>query len=215
MTYLSMDDLTYVFPIDTHDTRSANIRWASGSASKDKLRSLQLDMRLQEVYETYHSFKRLVSDPSQRDGTRFDEKATSSAIDGFMASIPDRVDFDNVHLTGHSFGGGTMVSWPLLIVLGADTQLHLLQSPPPDDLPAIPVKRCIALDPWVEPLPRPTPSTSGPLPRVPILCINSPGFTEWSTHFQRLLEMVKKVDGSFLTLLGASRTSPLHAYYFV
>lgn len=186
--------------------------WKNGEGSKDKLRSLQLDMRLQEVYETYHSFKSLVSNPEEQGRTRFDEKATPEAISRFMASLPNSIDFENVHLTGHSFGGGTMVS-PCLLTLPscseADIQLHLLQTPPPSNFSAIPVKRCIALDPWVEPLPRPAPSTSGPLPRVPILCINSPGFTEWSTHFKRLLEMVKKVDGSFLTLLGSSRMSSL------
>lgn len=88
----------------------ADNSWKDGNASKDKFRSLQLDMRLQEVYETYHTFKRLVSDPTTRAKTRFDEKATSAGIDGWMASIPDKIDFENVHLTGHSFGGGTMVS---------------------------------------------------------------------------------------------------------
>jgi platelet-activating factor acetylhydrolase len=165
-------------------------------------------MRLQEVYETYNSFKRLVSDPSEQGRTKFDEKATPDSISRFMSSLPNSIDFDNVHLTGHSFGGGTMVSFPPSY--SSLYQLHLLQTPPPGNMSRIPVKRCIALDPWVEPLPRPAPSTSGPLPRVPILCINSPGFTEWSTHFNRLLEMVKKVDGSFLSLLGASRMSPLY-----
>ena len=67
-------------------------------------------MRLQEVYETYNSFKRLVTDPSEQGRTRFDEKATPEAITRFMATLPNSIDFENVHLTGHSFGGGTMVS---------------------------------------------------------------------------------------------------------
>jgi platelet-activating factor acetylhydrolase len=72
-------------------------------------------MRLQEVYETYNSFKRLVSDPAEQGRTRFDEKANSEAITRVMASLPNSIDFDNVHLTGHSFGGGTMVN-PLSIL---------------------------------------------------------------------------------------------------
>jgi hypothetical protein len=89
--------------------KEANSSWPNGGASKDKLRSLQLDMRLQEVYETYNSFKRLVDNPSERSEIKFDEKADPKQIDGFMTSIPNQIDFENVHLTGHSFGGGTMV----------------------------------------------------------------------------------------------------------
>ena len=88
----------------------ADNSWSNGEGSKDNLRSLQLDMRLQEVYETYNSFKRLVSDPTEQGRTRFDEKATPESITRFMASLPKSIDFENVHLTGHSFGGGTMVS---------------------------------------------------------------------------------------------------------
>jgi platelet-activating factor acetylhydrolase len=110
MTYLSMEDLTYV--PSPHIKKGADNSWSNGEGSKDKLRSLQLDMRLQEVYETYNSFKRLVSDPSEQGRTKFDEKATPESITRVMASLPNSIDFENVHLTGHSFGGGTMVSPP-------------------------------------------------------------------------------------------------------
>jgi platelet-activating factor acetylhydrolase len=90
--------------------------WAKGDdSSKDRLRNLQLDMRLQEVYETYHSFRRLVSDTATEQG-RYklnDEQAPESKVRDFYSSLADRIDLENVHLTGHSFGGGTMVSTPL------------------------------------------------------------------------------------------------------
>ena len=67
-------------------------------------------MRVREVYETYHSFSRLVS--GQSDGkTLFNNgKADDQKVSDFVASLQGRVDLDHVHLTGHSFGGGTMVS---------------------------------------------------------------------------------------------------------
>jgi platelet-activating factor acetylhydrolase len=182
--------------------------WSKGDSSKDHLRALQLDMRLREVYETYHSFRRLVSSEGGRPKMN-DEKADEAKTTKFLESITNRIALENVHLTGHSFGGGTMVSPLTFLQPTLIKQLHLLQTPPPKDpvLAPIPVKRCIALDPWVDPLPIPAPSPEGSLPRVPVLCINSPGFSEWTTHFQRLLKMIKKVDGSFVSLLGASRMS--------
>jgi hypothetical protein len=83
--------------------------WSKGDSSKDHLRALQLDMRLQEVYETYHSFRRLVSSEGGRPKMN-DEKADEATTTKFLESITDRIDLENVHLTGHSFGGGTMVS---------------------------------------------------------------------------------------------------------
>jgi hypothetical protein len=71
-------------------------------------------MRLHEVYETYHTFKRLVSNPEkERSRTKInDDKAKEPITTEFLGSLSDRIDFENVHLTGHSFGGGTMVSSP-------------------------------------------------------------------------------------------------------
>ena len=84
--------------------------WSKGDdSSKDHLRALQLDMRLREVYETYHSFRRLVSSEGGRPKMN-DEKADEVTTTKFLESITNRIDLENVHLTGHSFGGGTMVN---------------------------------------------------------------------------------------------------------
>lgn len=84
--------------------------WSKGDdSSKDHLRALQLDMRLREVYETYHSFRRLVSSEGGRPKMN-DEKADEATTTKFLESITNRIDLENVHLTGHSFGGGTMVN---------------------------------------------------------------------------------------------------------
>lgn len=78
--------------------------------SKDRLRALQLDMRLREVYEAYHSFKRLVSGLDDGRTIVANGKADEGLVSSFMESVKGQVDLDNVNLTGHSFGGGTMVS---------------------------------------------------------------------------------------------------------
>jgi platelet-activating factor acetylhydrolase len=41
----------------------------------------------------------------------------------------------------------------------------------------------------------------------PMLVINSPGFTVWTDHFERLREMVQRMDGWLMTLTGSNRES--------
>lgn len=100
-------------------------------------------------------------------------------------------------------------------------QLHVLSNPPPNGHSPLPVKRCVVLDPWLEPLPTPGPSpldafhmpgereSEVPAKRfnVPMLFINSEQFTVWKDHFKRLLSVVTqwteasdKVDPALLTL---------------
>jgi len=74
------------------------------------------------------------------------------------------------------------------------------------------VKKTIALDPWLDPLPAPFASTHDPAPLPPILVINSPGFTIWDEHFARLLRKLDQTGGSLMTVLGASRMSTFHCF---
>lgn len=78
--------------------------------SKDRLRALQLAMRVREVYETYHSFSRLVGGQSDGKTIYNNGKAEDQKVTDFVNSLQGQIDLDNVYLTGHSFGGGTMVS---------------------------------------------------------------------------------------------------------
>ena len=173
-----------------------------------RFRTLQLDMRVRETYEAYHSFKRLTNGDHESvtviDGLK---KVDEAAL---LSSFRDKVNIDSVTLTGHSFGAGTLVS----LVPQAPTfqltmikQLHLLQIPSPDTtLPAIPINRVICLDPWLEPLPTPTPASPEPSITVPpVLAINAPGFTVWEDHFVQCVDIVQKLNGSLVTLLGANR----------
>lgn len=63
-------------------------------------------MRVREVYETYHSFKQFISGDGE---ANLDVMARDESLE-WLASMRDRVDFDELHLTGHSFGGATIVS---------------------------------------------------------------------------------------------------------
>ena len=64
------------------------------------------------------------------------------------------------------------------------------------------------LDPWLEPLPRPSPTAKTPPNSPPILVINSPGFTIWKGHFPRLVDIVRKMNGNLVTLMGSNRKWP-------
>ena len=64
-------------------------------------------MRLTEVYEVYHSFRHLVLGTVTNEITVND--LPEPKREEWMSSFRDQVDTDNLSLTGHSFGGGTMV----------------------------------------------------------------------------------------------------------
>lgn len=98
-------------------------------------------------------------------------------------------------------------------------QFSVLSEPPPtlDGAPfaPIPFTRAVALDPWLEPLPRPGPTPhrvaaaghatqeeqqqqepqQGRAPPA-LLVLNSEGFTLWDTHFARLRDTVRAWDAA-------------------
>lgn len=84
--------------------------------------------------------------------------------------------------------------------------MYLLQETPPGPYAPLPVRSAVVLDPWLEPVPLPSPDTGGPPPKVPFLVISSPRFTGWNDHFQRVLNVCQEAEAGLITLLGASRT---------
>lgn len=62
-------------------------------------------MRLREVYETYHSFRRVLAGEVEPvfEGMKGDQPLE------WLASLRDKVDPEQVYYTGHSFGGATVV----------------------------------------------------------------------------------------------------------
>lgn len=41
----------------------------------------------------------------------------------------------------------------------------------------------------------------------PLLVINSPGFSQWRGHFDRLLDMCKKANAGLMSIIGVHRMS--------
>lgn len=175
---------------------------ADQDGSSTHLRSLQVEVRLSEIYETYESFKRLLVKGQGDNGTtviRPEEglEAVSSAdVAPLIEGLGRIVDVNDTILTGHSFGGGSL--------------LHLLQSSPPRGFEGqrIPIQRAIALDPWIEPLPEPKPPKQGEdRPEVPLFIVNSEGFTLWKSHFQSVLKLAQKAKAALVSVVGCDRES--------
>ncbi|KAI9637631.1 putative platelet-activating factor acetylhydrolase 2, cytoplasmic [Dioszegia hungarica] len=174
-----------------HYIRGTDLLWAvDEDSSLSHFRTLQLQMRLREVYETYHSFRRVLAGEVEPvfEGMKGDQPLE------WLASLRDKVDPEQVYYTGHSFGGATVI--------------NTLQTPPPDSAYSrLPVVKAIALDPWLEPLAAPAPSQHGGPVSPPLLVLNSPGFTIWRTHFQRLVKLVKEAKGSLITIMKGTHQS--------
>jgi hypothetical protein len=85
---------------------------------------LQLKTRVREVYEAYHSFRRLLVGEADvvmpgADGVKKKEWAES---------FRDHVDVEELYLTGHSFGGGTMVRPELRLCFGSSSRRNHVSS---------------------------------------------------------------------------------------
>lgn len=134
-------------------------------------RAHQLDFRVREVYAAYEGFKRFLSAEVEVDG------APPETLRG-------KVDIEDLQLTGHSFGGGTI--------------LRLLQTSGPTPMP---VKRAVVLDPWMEPSTRAlpsTPSTQGPPPTQIIIS------GEWANNrfFSDELKAARELGASLCSIVG-------------
>lgn len=176
-----------------------------GDADKSRLalREDQLLFRRLEIYIAHTYFKRLVQSEAgigldwihTIDGpwnhsleTRSEEKAFWKSW--CMAGNRPKAECEqDITLTGHSFGGATVLS--------------VLSQPPPrledTQLGHIPCTRAITLDPWLEPLPSPGPTlyqiessvADGRRETPLLLVLNSEAFTLWEDHFDRLKGIVE------------------------
>lgn len=80
---------------------------------------IQIDLRAQEVYETYHHFAHLATTGRDQRTVQIGDSADtpSDQVAAFVESLKGKVKLDEVYLSGHSFGGGTMVRcYPVSIV---------------------------------------------------------------------------------------------------
>lgn len=89
--------------------------WAEGEEHPvTHARTLQLDIRTREVYEAYHSFKRLLS--HEGDSSLKIEGLEGDVRQSWIDSMKNKIDFDDLRLTGHSFGGGTIVCLSICVI---------------------------------------------------------------------------------------------------
>lgn len=172
------------------------------------LRAHQLDFRVREVYEAYAGFCRLLgvgadgTTPPQTNGptTRAQRRHSSVSAPAFSELIagPQHVvkalygcvDVRDLHLAGHSFGGGTL--------------MRLITTQPPKPYSALPAKNAVLLDPWYEPeeLAPVLQAAGTPPPRT--LVVNSQGWSE-RDDLPRQLGMAKGVGAWLCTIMGLGR----------
>ncbi|KAG8745764.1 hypothetical protein FRC10_007025 [Ceratobasidium sp. 414] len=148
--------------------QAKELSWDNEPTTKLPIRKDQLVFRIREIYEAFASFKSTVN--GNQDAT------VSMEPFNHWDSLKGQVDCSKVFLTGHSFGGATLLS--------------LLSSPPPEGHSQLPIEKVVLLDPWLDPLPLP-----GTLPvaygdRPPLLIMNSEGFTLWKEHFEMLEQLI-------------------------
>ena len=83
--------------------------WADESNnSLTQFRTLQLEMRIQEVDEAYHSIRRLVS-PSSDEKVIINDLPIDQRSE-WISFFREKVDVEDFSIAGHSFGGCTVVS---------------------------------------------------------------------------------------------------------
>ncbi|KZP24695.1 hypothetical protein FIBSPDRAFT_856902 [Athelia psychrophila] len=135
------------------------------------LRTDQLEMRRREIYLAHDSFRGLV-DPAYKALHSIKPHAAADAA-GWSGAVQAGAE---VALTGHSFGGATVLS--------------ILANPPPEQHARIPTAHALALDPWLEPLAAsfpnldPTPISVPTGPSEPSLLTASTSTAEEATASQ-------------------------------
>ncbi|KAL1405792.1 hypothetical protein Q8F55_007468 [Vanrija albida] len=150
------------------------------------LRAVQLEFRVREMYEAYGTFKRLLGG----DSSVVVEKLDDASRAAFIASFGASVDWDDVRVAGHSFGGGTA--------------MHLIQTAPPGSYAPLPVTYCVALDPWTEPYGQLVKRNGYEIPAQkypPTLSINSDEFTN-KPMFALLRDASKRMDAALVSMVG-------------
>ncbi|KAK0206350.1 platelet-activating factor acetylhydrolase, isoform II-domain-containing protein [Desarmillaria ectypa] len=191
-----------------------DVRWEQEPPSDSlyPLRKDQLTFRKHEVYLAHSVFSSLV----RKDENLLLETLDGSAIDWDSWSVHEEAEtvqcIENITLAGHSFGGCTI--------------FYVLSTEHPEWAASISVTNALIFDPWLDPLPLPSPgrlsedtkssevtcfeeAMKHKISLPMLLVINSEKFTLWKEHFGRLENIVRfwGADGSLLTLVRARHES--------
>ncbi|POY71311.1 hypothetical protein BMF94_5623 [Rhodotorula taiwanensis] len=214
--------------------RPEELCWSEGSGDVDLLdfRAVQQQIRLSEVAAALAVLRRLnegEGDPVARENRRKDLGGEGVA-GRYLPDWKGRIDFNDVTVAGHSFGGGTTLE---ALRVG---------------MPFFPFTKGIALDPSADPLPPDRARTvfsalrhdlakakdgaaaksaesdaaaersndtdsAGEQPQidVPLLIVNSESFTLWNKRFEEIKtafnSLGEGVRGWLMTLVGSSHSS--------
>ncbi|KAJ3739549.1 platelet-activating factor acetylhydrolase, isoform II-domain-containing protein [Lentinula detonsa] len=213
--------------------KESEVTWMEKPQDALPLRVDQLNIRQHEIYTTYTAFTKLV-----HEDTNIGPSIHFSTADIKNTWYDAPINVEDICLAGHSFGGCTIFS-----ILSSKPPMISEAKP----YPRIPIRDTLILDPWLEPLPSPGPTpvaavgvvdnsaavvsdrlngnalndmadnTGHNSPRL--LVINSEAFTLWTSHFERLAEVVKNwgTDTRLITLLKSAHTSfsDYHVFPFI
>ncbi|TFL00508.1 platelet-activating factor acetylhydrolase, isoform II-domain-containing protein [Pterulicium gracile] len=162
--------------------------------SKFQLRQDQLLFRRHEVYMVHSAFSSFVNGTVNLESIDGEKIPLDSWRTPDSSSSPSVNCTSNIALTGHSFGGATLLSL-------------LSTHPPSEEYSALPISKMICLDPWLEPLASedPTPVNNESTSPVSSLVINSEGFTLWDSHFERLQRILRGWNTTELLTLVRSQ----------
>ncbi|KAM0793221.1 hypothetical protein ACM66B_000688 [Microbotryomycetes sp. NB124-2] len=191
--------------------RPQDIEFKGQKLSQLEYRKQQLEMRYEEVRQVLGIFERL--NDGQGDEIARSNLRKTKGSETWLPQWQGKIDVRNSTCAGHSFGGATTLQ-----ILRAGNSFPFVQG--------------IALDPWIDPIPKlstlerftspagdstdsksskPTTTPKEQLDiKVPLLTINSEAFTKWSDHYLKVYEIVKRVQNSrawYTTLVGSVHMS--------
>ncbi|KAJ3722398.1 platelet-activating factor acetylhydrolase, isoform II-domain-containing protein [Lentinula raphanica] len=219
--------------------RESDVSWVEKPQDTLPLRVDQLIIRQHEIYTTYAAFTKLVKGDSDIGSSiRFTSTETTETKHTWSTAP---IDVNDICLAGHSFGGCTMFSLlsskppiisevksypqiPVRDTLILDPWLEPLPSPGPtplsdvvDDASATTVTDQLNQGSGGAPNDKTCDPTKHNNPRL--LVINSEAFTLWSSHFERLANIVKcwGPNAKLLTLVKSAHTSfsDYHVFPFI
>lgn len=164
--------------------------WGKDTKVPDmRLRGVQLDFRVREMYEAYEVAKRIVAGESDA----MVEGLTVEAERDFLSQLAKCMDVDNMNIGGHSMGGATV--------------LRVLQTEPPEGYKPLPIQHAVTLDPWLPPFEHADAVPENTEGYPPSLAINSQEYSEWDPHFAHVVDVSKKLGGTLVTVPGMTHES--------
>jgi platelet-activating factor acetylhydrolase len=150
----------------TSDPKEVKYVFMPKDQTVEGFRVPQLKVRVEEVELAWEFIKELNEGKFPEDTVVLNEKSPDYVPNSTLEPFKNQLDLDNPIITGHSFGGATVLEY-----LTKNEVNH-------------PYKCAVVFDPWAEII------TLNPI-KTPILSINTEGFTKWEENFKLVKEQMK------------------------